>query len=100
MPFHDVTKKGLARFMVDDRLQGEQLSIHISQVGPGERSHPPHQHPGVEAFYMFEGEGTLEIGDERIILRAGESLVFDSGRMHGLFNSGAIPMRYMVIIRP
>jgi (S)-ureidoglycine aminohydrolase len=100
MPFQERPKKGLARFLVDDHLQGEQLSIHISQVGPGERSHPPHQHPGIEAFYMFEGQGTLEIEDERIILNAGESMVFDSTRMHGLVNTGDVPMRYMVIIRP
>ena len=61
--------KGLARLLTDVDLPPERLRIHISEVGPGERSHPPHQHDGVEAFYMLEGEGTLEIDAERQLHR-------------------------------
>jgi (S)-ureidoglycine aminohydrolase len=100
MPFRDLAVRGVARHQVDERLEGEPIHVHISQVGPGERSHPPHQHTGYEAIYMFEGEATLEVGDERATVRAGESIVFDPTRLHGLVNSGAVPMRYMVILRP
>ncbi len=57
---HDV--KGLARCLIDEDLPRERLRVHISEVSPGDRSHPPHRHGGVEALYMLEGEGTLEIG--------------------------------------
>jgi quercetin dioxygenase-like cupin family protein len=90
----------VARFLADEGLEGDALRVHISQIGPGERSHAPHRHPGVEAFYVFEGAGTLELDDERHSLRAGDVVMFDSGRLHGLLNSGDAPMRYMVIIRP
>ena len=90
--------KGLARFFVDADLSDKRLTIHISEVGPGARSHPPHQHPGVEAFYMLEGQGTLEIAEERCLIRANESVVFDATKLHGLVNTGAAPMRYIVII--
>jgi quercetin dioxygenase-like cupin family protein len=100
MSLQERSVKGVTRFLADERLEGDALRVHISQIGPGERSHPPHRHPGVEAFYVFEGEGTLELDDERHSLRAGDVVMFDSGRLHGLLNSGDAPMRYMVIIRP
>jgi (S)-ureidoglycine aminohydrolase len=98
MSFLEHSAKGLARFMADADLASDRLRMHISEVGPGERSHPPHQHPGVEAFYMFEGQGTLEIADERCLIRAGEGIVFDPTKLHGLVNTGTVPMRYMVVI--
>lgn len=97
---HEAHMKGIDRYLADDRLDGEPLHLHISVVGPGERAHPPHSHGGYEAIYMFEGEGTLEIGDERALLRAGDAAVFDPQRLHGLVNTGAAPMRYMVVLRP
>jgi len=98
MSFLEHQAKGLARFLADADLPPERLRVHISEVGPGERSHPPHQHDGVEAFYMLAGEGTLEIAGERQRIAAGEAIVFDPTKLHGLLNSGDAPMRYIVII--
>ena len=98
MSFQTHQPKGLARFFIDADLPPERLRIHISEVGPGERSHPPHQHTGVEAFYMLAGEGTLEIDAERQRIAAGEAIVFDPTKLHGLVNTGTIAMRYIVII--
>ena len=98
MSFEEHQPKGLTRFFVDTDLPSERLRIHISEVGPGDRSHPPHRHEGVEAFYMLEGEGTLEIDDERRLIKANEAVVFDPTKLHGLVNTGATPMRYIVII--
>jgi (S)-ureidoglycine aminohydrolase len=98
MNFLEHQAKGLARFLADADLPSERLRIHISEVGPGARSHPPHTHDGVEAFYMLEGEGTLEIDGERCLIRANEAVVFDPTKLHGLVNTGTTPMRYIVII--
>ena len=98
MSFTAKPAKGLAQFITDNDLPAGRLTVHISEVGPGERSHPPHQHPGIEAFYMFEGEGTLEIDGEMQLIKTNESIVFDPTKLHGLVNTGSVPMRYMVII--
>ncbi len=98
MSFLEQQVKGLERFLVDEDLPPDRLRVHISQVGPGSRSHPPHTHGGVEALYMIEGEGTLEIGGESYALRASEATVFDPAKLHSLVNTGTEPMRYMVII--
>ena len=100
MQFLDIEKKGISRYLLDADVAGEPLRVHISEVEAGERSHPPHRHGGFEAFYMIEGEGTLEIDGERHPLRANEAVVFDPRKLHGLVNTSDAPMRYMVIIRP
>ncbi len=98
MAFTQQTVKGIARYLLDDALDGEPLHVHISEVGPGERAHPPHQHGGLEAFYILHGTGTLEIDGERQVLQANEAAVFDPQKLHGLVNSGDGPLRYMVIL--
>ena len=90
--------KGISRNLLDTDLEGEPLHIHISEVAAKSRSHPPHQHGGIEAFYMIEGEGVIEIGDETYTIKANESAVFDPRKLHGLRNDTDQPMRYMVII--
>ena len=98
MSFQEHQAKGLARLLADVDLPPERLRIHISEVEPGQRSHPPHKHDGVEAFYMLAGEGTLEIDAEQQRIATGEAIVFDPTKLHGLVNSGDVPMRYIVII--
>jgi mannose-6-phosphate isomerase-like protein (cupin superfamily) len=98
MSFSQQQSKGLARYLLDTDLDGEPLHIHVSEIGPGERSHPPHRHGGIEGFYVLEGEGTLEIDGEHQLIRANEAVVFDPTKLHGLVNTGTTPMRYAVII--
>ena len=90
--------KGISRNLLDTDLQGEPLHIHISEVGAMSRAHAPHKHGGIEAFYLLEGEGVLEVGDETYRLSTNESAVFDPQKLHGLRNDTNQPLRYMVII--
>jgi uncharacterized cupin superfamily protein len=98
MQFLEHPVKGITRCLLDADLKGEPLHVHISEVGPGQRSHPPHRHGGLEAFYMIEGEGVLEIDGESYTLRANEAVVFDPQKLHGLVNRSSSSMRYMVIL--
>ncbi|MFZ4659995.1 MAG: cupin domain-containing protein [Caldilineaceae bacterium] len=98
MPLQTYTAKGLTRYLLDADLKGEPIHVHISEVGPGQRSHPPHQHGGYEAIYMIEGEGTLELDEERHMFGANEAIVFDPQKLHGLVNHGSTLMKYMVIL--
>lgn len=90
--------KGIERYLLDRDLDGEPLHLHISSVGPGGRSHPPHQHGGYEAIYMLAGTATFEIGDERHIIQTGEAVTFDPRKLHGLVNESETPMRYLVVL--
>lgn len=98
MEFSELTVRGVSRYLQATHLDEKSLRLHISRIEePGKSSHPPHRHGGFEAFYIFEGEGTLAVGDTQTRLAAGESIVFDPQEMHGLTNTGSGPLRYMVI---
>jgi quercetin dioxygenase-like cupin family protein len=90
--------KGVTRFLLDNDLEGEPIHVHISEVEAGQRSHPPHRHGGYEAFYMLEGEATIEIEDETFPLRANEAMVIDPQKLHGIANHSDGRIRYMVIL--
>lgn len=95
----ETSVKGIARYLLDDRLAGDPLRLHVSQLAPGAQSHPPHEHPGVEALYILAGEGMFVHGDQRTLLRAGDATLFDPRQLHQLVNSGDVPLHYVVIIR-
>jgi XRE family transcriptional regulator, regulator of sulfur utilization len=93
---HEV--KGIARCLLDADLQGEPLHVHITEIGPGERAHPPHRHGGYEAFYILEGSPTLEVDEETFLLGPNQAAVFDPQKLHGLVNQSDGPARYIVIL--
>ena len=90
--------KGLDRMLLAEGLDPDRLHLHISEIEPGTRAHPPHTHEGVEAFYLLEGEGVVEVEGETYPLRANEAVVLDPAVIHGLVNTGPGKMRYIVII--
>lgn len=98
MGMSTVEKKGLAKCLIDTGIDPEALSLHISEIQAGTRAHPPHTHEGVEAFYVLEGNGTVEIEGERYPIGPNEAILLDTTRLHGLVNTGETVMRYMVII--
>jgi transcriptional regulator with XRE-family HTH domain len=50
-------------------------------------------HAGREYALIQEGEATFEIGFERFVLTAGDSIAFDSTTPHRITNDGTVPMR-------
>jgi mannose-6-phosphate isomerase-like protein (cupin superfamily) len=90
--------KGISRLLIDSSIDPDRLHFHISEIEPGTRAHPPHTHDGVEAFYILEGEGTVEVQGECQTLKANEAIVIDPGVPHGLVNTGSTRMRYIVMI--
>jgi quercetin dioxygenase-like cupin family protein len=90
--------KGVSRFLFAEGADDDKLHLHVSEVGPGMRAHPPHQHAGQEIFYVLSGEGEVLVGDHTYTLRGGEAIQVDCEVEHGIVNVGAGPMRYAVII--
>jgi uncharacterized cupin superfamily protein len=70
------------------------------EVQPGNAAFPFHWHASnEEAIYVLDGEGTLRLGDERYPVRAGDYVALLTGpeHAHQLINTGAAPLRYLVI---
>lgn len=66
---------------------GSQLHSVIVHEPPGFRGEPI-SHRGEEMFYIIDGEITVEIEGEVEILRKGDSMHFDSNRVHSTWNHG------------
>lgn len=90
--------KGLSHYFLAQGADNDQLRLHISEVGPGQRSHPPHTHEGQEIFYILQGQGEVEVAEEVFQVQEGEALQVDCQIPHGIKNAGNGNMRYAVII--
>lgn len=96
--FIEIQKEGLSRCLIAASLDPEKLSLHISEIAPGTRAHPAHVHKGTEAFYVLEGSGAIETEGETIPVESNQAVILDASCMHGLVNTGNVPMKYLVII--
>lgn len=58
--------KGIARCLLDADLEGEPLHVHISEVGPGQRSHQKATPPAQPMLFMLLS--TAVLGPEEAIV--------------------------------
>ena len=97
MGFSLLNKQGLSKCLIDTNIDPERFSIHISEIAPGKSSHAFHSHEGIEAIYVFNGKGTVEVEGQKQLVGPNETIVMDATKSHGLTNTGTEPLRYMVI---
>lgn len=90
--------KGIGRFTFTDGADDDKLHLHVSEVGPGTRAHPPHRHTGQEIFYVLSGRGEVLVGEETHILDSGDAIQVECTVEHGIRNAGDSSLRYAVII--
>lgn len=70
---------------ISSKFDGSKLYSVIVHEAPGHRGEPI-SHRGEEMFFVLAGEVTVEIEGKREILRAGDSVHFDSTRVHSTWN--------------
>ncbi len=56
------------------------------------------QHEGEEFAYVLSGEVEIQVGDHVNVLKAGESLHFNSGVKHDLRNAGSASAELIVVV--
>jgi quercetin dioxygenase-like cupin family protein len=85
--------------------RGQQINMHLSEVGPGLAPHPPHQHLGEELLVIIEGTLEVEIGGKSgefghgkaTTLSPGSVAYFASNDPHGMRNVGTTTARYYIL---
>jgi quercetin dioxygenase-like cupin family protein len=75
----------------------DELEIHATTLNPGQRPHPPHQHPYEEMLLLREGTLEAMVNDRVIPLTAGSVLFLAPNDMHGWQNKGESPASYYII---
>jgi len=64
-----------------------QLCLFEQWIAPGEGA-PTHSHPVEEVLTVRDGEAEMWIGEERTLVRSGQSLIVPARRLHGFRNAG------------
>lgn len=75
------------RMLVSARNGATQLCMFEQWVAPGNGA-PTHSHPVEEVLTVLKGEAEMWLDRERVVVKAGQSLLVPAGRAHGFRNSG------------
>jgi len=95
---HPLNPKSEAQFYRLSRRAGLQRShVNMLRVPPGKEAFILHRHSVQEEWsYIVEGEGTAQIGDEKIKVAAGDFIAFPlNGKAHTIVNTGARDLVYL-----
>ena len=76
---------------------GFPIELHISELGPGQSPHPPHQHVHEELLMLKSGVLDATILGETTRVTAGSVVYLASNDLHGWRNPGPDPAQYFVI---
>jgi len=82
-------------YMVPDR----HMDPYFAEFVPPAAQHEPkaHMHPGYEFLYVLDGELTLQHGENRCTLAAGDAVYFDSATAHSYICHGSRPASALIV---
>jgi mannose-6-phosphate isomerase-like protein (cupin superfamily) len=73
------------------------LCIFEQWVAPGTGA-PTHSHPVEEVLTVRDGEAEMWIGEQRLKVTAGQSLIVPAGCKHGFRNSSAVTLHLHAVL--
>jgi len=68
----------------------------VAVINPGDQIHPPHKHIEEEYLMVIEGNGTWTIDQKEFPANAGDILYAAPWDLHGIENTGSIPLKFVV----
>lgn len=87
--------------MIGARIGAQKLGYNITEVPPGKRAFPFHNHRvNEEMFFILEGTGEVRIGTQTHAVRTGDIIACPPGgpeAAHQIVNSGSTPLRYLAV---
>jgi XRE family transcriptional regulator, regulator of sulfur utilization len=97
IPYTGDDKKKGRRIFLGTTHTGFNLEMHETILGPGEISHPPHQHINEETIVIVEGTIDVFIAGKTETATAGSVTFFASNDLHNFRNVGREACRYYVL---
>jgi len=76
---------------------GYHVDMHMTELGPGQQPHPPHQHAHEELLMLQTGQLDVTMKGETRRLTPGSSVFVGSNDLHGWKNPGPGRAQYFVI---
>jgi len=87
----------LTRMRISAPTGSTQLCVFEQWCDPGCGA-PPHRHSVEEVLTVLDGSAEIWVGDERIIVPAGQSVIVPPGQRHGFRNIGASVLHLEAIL--
>jgi quercetin dioxygenase-like cupin family protein len=88
------------KFFKATLFHSEAMLLGLNCLEPGQVQHP-HDHSDQDKFYyVVEGEGNFWLGEEQIVVGAGNVVWAAAGVVHGVKNEGASRLTLLVGIAP
>jgi transcriptional regulator with XRE-family HTH domain len=84
-PLYAIDPSGLTYERISSSFPGNQLRSVLIHEAPGHRTEPI-SHEGEEIFFVLAGALTVDLEGEVHVLGAGDSIHFDSRRVHSTWN--------------
>jgi mannose-6-phosphate isomerase-like protein (cupin superfamily) len=85
------------RMLVSAQNGSAQLCMFEQWVAPGNGA-PTHSHPVEEVLTVREGEAEMWLDQEKMLVKAGQSLIVPAGRPHGFRNSGNVTLHLHAVL--
>jgi mannose-6-phosphate isomerase-like protein (cupin superfamily) len=85
------------RMLISARNGAAQLCMFEQWIAPGNGA-PTHSHPVEEVLTVRQGQAEMWIGQERVVVTAGQSLIVPAGRQHGFRNSGHVTLHLHAVL--
>jgi len=80
-------------------IDGEKASISLFEMAPGAEG-ALHDHDNEQINYVLEGELEFSTGEEAVVLKAGQVVVFPPHAPHKVRNISAAPARHIGVLSP
>ena len=75
-------------------------SLAEARLAP-DSSTAPHHHPQTEEiYYILEGEGRMQIGDDVRDVSVGDAIAIPPGEIHTITNTGQVVLKFLCCCAP
>ena len=81
-------------------FETENFFCDIYCLLPGQAQKPHRHHGADKLYYVLEGNGTFQIGEEQKVLGQGTVLLAPSGIDHGVCNASQENLSLLVVMAP
>lgn len=88
IPADDLRVPGSRVLRFEGEAYGATTSWFVVDCDPGQGP-VLHRHPYDETFHVYEGEATLEVGEETLILGPGDTAIAPARAWHRFTNTGS-----------
>ena len=94
LPFKESTKGAGKKYFDRPTATCSNYEMHITQLNKKGPSHAPHTHIDTEIILVIDGEVEINIDGKDYKASAGDMIISESGKLHGVGNATEKPCSY------